>query len=148
MSKASHVRSTSSVDRRSILAGAAGIAAAGVLPAAAAEASPIGVEPSALVLEHLRLIRGPADESDHAAGVRLGRLVEVDRQILDTPVRSWADVAYRAEVAAYWADEDWIGDAGDWLFPTFPADHPGMDDRSVAGLISAVFEMAKGGANV
>ena len=145
----------SDTSRRAVLAGAGGLAAAGALSTATIAIPAAAIEPTALHREHHRLVALTMDEtdrSDEEGSELLDRLCEVARQIWATPVRSWADVVARAEVAAYWADADgsWdLDQKGDWVFPEFPPDqHADLDERAPAELIVAVLTLAKGGANV
>lgn len=60
------------------------------------------------------------------------------------PVRSWADVIARAEIAYYWADKTFDGST---LKATVSSDCD-MAEQTAAELIMAVLTVAKGGAHV
>jgi hypothetical protein len=124
MPKASHVTSTPSVDRRSILAGAGGIAAAGALaslPALAAENSakhsPEFLKWYALAtrtgealaasntweVEHIRQGK-ERPQTEDPISLHWEAMHALEEALFARPVRSWVDVGELAVIAFYWGD--------------------------------------------
>ena len=113
MSKADHVQSTSSVNRRSILAGAAGIAAAGALPTSGHASSVI--EPSAEFHEVVRtvaLIRARWEQEAEtlaAEDVRAAEVAKLEETLhaIETRLASRSatpsDLLTRAALVLYWS---------------------------------------------
>jgi hypothetical protein len=162
MPKASHVTSTPSVDRRSILAAVGGVAAAGALSTAA---QAVQVPPPAAQLspEFRRwlklattmgeameahntwqeecLCRGKEERRDEdPINLHWDAMTELEEPIFKRPVLSWADVGELSLIAAYWSSEDKSEFA--CLAPE-PEDY--IEDRPQAFLNRAILSMMGGG---
>ncbi len=170
MSKASHAQSTSTPNRRSILAGACGIAAAGTLMAAPANASAsyspeflqwyAMAKTTAAVFEADNEWEGahprPSDEEREKAPLptHYAALQALENVIFGRPVRSWSDVAELGMIALYWSDKDLLpGDRSDDPLQFALGRDPALEseywaERPGAYLTQAVAKLAMGGVNV
>ena len=140
------------LNRRGLLGALGGVAAAGALPAKALPAA----EPHALIAEvrrlharHQALIghemsieaweEGEPGRQAYEAAIAATKaahseLYDLCNRILEQPVRTWGDVAVRAEMAKAFADEEFVEN---------PCD---MGEETLAALLEAALIM--GGANV
>ena len=166
-----HSTPASGLNRRGLLRGAGGLAAAGALSTAAL-ALPVGSEPSpecarARALVGLLTAAGAAledvpddgperDKVQDALSDHFDELIDVARRLWERPVVSWADVAGRAEIAGYFSDvktEDGLSGCSYFENGKLP-NPPTVDDgdgdaaaeASIIHLIRAALKM--GGANV
>jgi hypothetical protein len=76
------------------------------------------------------------------------RIPAASDRLWASPVKTWADVVARAELAVYWLEEDLWNGFKSLQEPGTPAECTAYDDKAIVALIDAVFTMAKGGVNV
>lgn len=138
--------------RRAILSGAGCLAAAGALAAVPAGASALAL-PSA-IFEHRKAVADldvaleRSDFTEEIEDALYAKIPAAAERLWSLPVKSWADVVARAELAAWWTQDDLWDGCKSLEDPGRPIECICLDDRAIAALIEAVFIMAKGGANV
>lgn len=137
--------------RRAVIAAVGGVAAAGALASVSTGAS-------ALALPHAIFDHRKAVLDDHIASEARNvsdaiqdalhwRIPAAADKLWATPVTSWGDVIARAELAAYWNQDELWDEFESIDRPGVAIESSNYDHRALTELISAVLTMAKGGAH-